>query len=82
MSFWTRFTRHEMLFSRMADRAGADPDLAMQSGDLEPEDYRSAILSCSICSKPDACERLLDTSGNDVPSYCRNQDLLKRLAVN
>ncbi len=81
MSFWSKLTRHERLFSRMADRAGADVDVAMQSGLLVPEDFRSAVLSCSICTRPKACETLLDDGGTDIPDYCRNRKMLERLAT-
>jgi len=80
MSFWSKLTRHESLFSRMAGQNDADLDLAMQSGSLTPEDYRAGVLSCSICTDPDQCEAGLDRGDHAIPGFCRNRKIIERLA--
>lgn len=80
MSFWSRLSRHESLFSRVAGNSGADLPLAMQSGHLTPERYRSAVLTCMGCSNPEACEASVSAGTHGVPEFCRNGAMLKRLA--
>lgn len=80
MSVWSRLSLHESLFSRMADVNGADLPLAMQSGQLTPESFRSGVLSCMGCSKPDACEARLTSDTPGIPDFCRNGAMIRRLA--
>ncbi len=80
MSDAARFQRHERLMSRMADAMGVDLDLSIQRGDLTPELYSDAVFACTGCSDPQACERHLRGNRPDVPSFCRNGDMIARLA--
>jgi hypothetical protein len=71
----------ERRMSQMADKNGADLDLAMQSGDLLPDDYVAAAYSCTGCACGDACDQFLNKKEETgFPSYCRNSDMLRRLA--
>ena len=80
MSAYDRLEVHARLMDRMADRNGADLDLALQSGRITPEKLRAAILSCTACTNPEDCEHRLETGEEGVPDYCRNADLIKRVA--
>ncbi len=80
MSFLTRIDRHQRLFSRMADRNGADLDLALQSGLTSPESLRAGVLSCTGCTGPERCESLLDHGVEGIPAFCRNADMIRAIA--
>ena len=80
MSFFSRLDKHTSLMNRMADRNGADLDLALQSGMVSPGELRAAVLSCTACTAPDACEARLDAGMPGVPGYCRNGDMIRSVA--
>lgn len=73
--------RHEALMNRMGDRNDADLTLAGQVGLLNPEEYRDAVLACTGCSAVAACETHLESGETGVPSYCRNEGTIRRLAA-
>lgn len=81
MSNLHRFQAHERLMSRMADAQGADLDRAMQFGELTPEEYTDAVLGCTGCSDVDGCKGHLQDNRTGMPGFCRNQDMIQRLAV-
>ncbi|MXQ08670.1 hypothetical protein GQ651_12510 [Alphaproteobacteria bacterium GH1-50] len=80
MSILTRLERHERLLDRMADRNGADLDLALQSGAISPGEVRAAVLACTGCTDPEGCEARLDRGETGLPDYCRNADLVRSVA--
>ena len=80
MSVQARFDRHERLFSRMADRNGADLDLALLVGATTEGELRAGVESCMGCTGPDRCEALLDGDVEGLPSFCRNKDMIRDLA--
>ncbi len=80
MSFFSRLDRHARLMDRMADRNGADLELALQCGVLSPGELRAAVLSCSSCTLPDACEARLNDGTAGVPEYCRNGDMIRSIS--
>ena len=80
MLSFSRIDRHSKLVSTMADRNGADVAEAVLTGDLTPENLRSAVLSCTGCSDPDACEAFLASGQTGIPSYCRNAGLIAEIA--
>ena len=80
MSSSSRLQHHERLMSRMAEANGVDLDLAMQRGDLGPDLYLGAAKSCTGCSDPERCERFLDEGRSGIPDFCRNGDMIRRLA--
>ncbi len=80
MSNMPRFQEHERLMSRMADANGVDLDLAMQQGDLTPENFTAAVLACTGCSDPGACNQHLQDGLTEIPAFCRNGDMIARLA--
>lgn len=80
MFFLSRLEKHETLMNRMADRNSADLPMALETGLVSPEQYRTAVLSCMACAEPDACAARLDHGDPGVPDYCRNAGLLARVA--
>lgn len=80
MPFMSKLDRHEKLMSRLADRNSADLELALQSGVIAPEEYRSAVFKCSSCTNPEACEARLDAGDSGIPEFCRNTQMLERAA--
>jgi hypothetical protein len=80
MSDTEKLRRHEQLMLRMGDRNGADFMLAEQVGLVSPEEIFEATLSCTGCSEVEACETHLDSGAKGIPSYCRNEGLIRRLA--
>jgi len=81
MNFFERIDRHSELFQRMAEASGTDLADAVAFGRLNPNELSGAVWSCLACSKPDECREWLDThETGSPPSYCRNRNLLTRLA--
>ena len=79
----SRIDKHADLMGRMADTVGADLAEAMQRGDLTPEEYRSAVLSCTSCREAGSCQGWLEDHADgaaETPDYCRNKSLLDALA--
>ncbi len=81
MSDPTRFKAHEQLMSRMAEAQGADLERAMQFGKLTPDAYTDAVLSCTGCSDPVGCREGLRQNQTTMPEFCRNQAMIRRIAV-
>ena len=76
-----RLARHEALITGMTLKLGVEQVAADQ---LSPEEWRGAVLRCSTCSDPEACTGFLAEPGSAgaAPDYCRNHDLMARLAEN
>lgn len=79
----TKLDRHAALMNRMADTVGVDLGEALVEGRLSGEGLRSAILRCTACDNPEACDHWLADrapgSAEDTPEYCRNRALLAGL---
>lgn len=75
--------RHADLVDRMATAQGVDLEARMMAGHLTPDTLNDAILSCTGCAAPDACEHWLAAheDGAAAPDYCRNAGLLADLAA-
>lgn len=80
MSDAFRVQKHERLVRRMAEANGVDLELAELKGDFGPEEFRSAVLACTGCSDPHACEERLKGGHTGTPAYCRNGDIFRRLS--
>ena len=80
MSILSRMEHHETLMRRMADRNGADLDLALQSGALTPGEVRAGVLSCVGCTQPEDCATRTARGDEGVPEYCRNADMIRSVA--
>lgn len=74
--------RHTLLVNGMAKALSADLTAAVDDGDLTQAGYAQMVTRCRGCSQPDTCETLLRSpKGTDeTPDYCRNADILARLA--
>ncbi|KUF10213.1 DUF6455 family protein [Pseudoponticoccus marisrubri] len=75
--------RHAALVDRMSQAQGLDLEEQMLRGRLTVSDLEDAVLRCTGCSCPDACESwLAEQSGpaQGTPGYCRNQDLFDTLS--
>lgn len=75
--------RHAALMHQMAATLGADLDHAEMQGDLPPEMREEMLLACTGCSDPTGCAHWLSRTAKaaDAPGYCRNGDILHRLAA-
>lgn len=80
MSYIDKLERHERLMTRMADRNGADVFLAEQVGLVSPEEVYDATLACTGCAAVETCETHLDAGAPGIPDYCRNGEMIRRLA--
>lgn len=84
MGMIDRIDRHAALMHRMSDTVAADLGDALVEGRLSAEALRAAILSCTRCDSVEACQHWLaeqaDAPAQNAPEYCRNRELLARLA--
>lgn len=80
MSYVENLQRHQRLMTRMADRNGADVHLAEQVGLVTPEEIFTATQSCTGCGAVEDCETHLESDVEGFPDYCRNKEMLRRLA--
>lgn len=74
--------RHAVLVDQMAETLGVDLEEVAMRGDLQIEEISDAVLSCTACANPEACQGWLGEHKNgapQTPDYCRNSELLQRL---
>lgn len=74
-----RRVRHELLMTQMADRNGADLDLALQMGVLSEGEVQAATHACLGCTEPEACADHLMSQTPGIPGYCRNTAMINRV---
>ena len=77
------FDTHLRLVSRMSDTLGADIGAALAEGRLTGAELHDAVRRCCGCREAAACTGWLtaNAAGADAPpDYCRNADLMGRLA--
>lgn len=75
--------RHAALVDRMATARGVDLEESMLRGKLSIPELDDAVLRCTGCTQPCACETWLDDQTEVAaasPGYCRNADLFTLLA--
>lgn len=80
MSYIDKLARHERLMTTMAEQNGADLLLAEQVGLVTPEELFSATQACTGCSGVAACESHLEAGEPGLPGYCRNSEMIRRIA--
>ncbi|MCB1335185.1 MAG: hypothetical protein KDK26_16435 [Roseivivax sp.] len=71
--------RHAALVDRMAQTLGIDLEEAAFRGKLSIPDVEDAVLRCTACTQPGACEHWLaardGATAETTPEYCRNTEL-------
>ena len=70
--------RHAALFDDMAAALGVDLEELAITGQLSIPDIEDAVLRCTACAQPDACQGRKQGQGVP-PRFCRNTDLFKTL---
>ncbi|NIY96262.1 hypothetical protein HC022_08370 [Salipiger sp. HF18] len=78
----TDFKRHAMLVDHMATTLGLDLEEQMMRGRLSLSQLEDAVLNCTGCTQPCACEQWLGAQAEtapDAPDYCRNAALFENL---
>ncbi|MDF2141580.1 DUF6455 family protein [Paenirhodobacter sp. CAU 1674] len=76
--------RHAALMNRMAEVLGVDLTEAMAKGQLSGEGWREAVVRCTSCDDPTACQHWLaghdgDEGAAEAPDYCNNRLMMARL---
>ncbi len=74
--------RHAHLVDQMATTLGIDLEEKTLRGELAFDEISEAVLACTGCANPGACEGWLEehADGSETPpDYCRNADLFARL---
>ena len=80
MFYADRLAHHERLMNRMANRNGSDLSLARHVGLLSADEISEAAHECTGCTDATSCETHLETTSPGIPVYCRNSEMLQRLA--
>ncbi|EIE52825.1 hypothetical protein AL036_15405 [Salipiger aestuarii] len=78
----TQFARHATLVDHMARALGVDLDEQILRGNLSLSQVEDAVLSCTNCTQPCACESWLASqheTAPEAPGYCRNVALFDAL---
>ena len=82
MGLFDKIDRSAVVTGRMADTLGVDfADAIVQNPD-SVRDYRQAVMRCTACDQEDKCIGWMETHPHaaQTPDYCRNKDILERLA--
>lgn len=78
----TDFKRHAILVDHMASTLGLDLEEQMMRGKLTFSELDDAVLNCTGCTQPCACEAWLASRKGVAqvpPFYCRNAQLFEEL---
>lgn len=78
----TVLKRHARLVDDMATARGLDLEEQMMRGKLSMSGLEDAVLRCTGCTNPDACEHWLATQTGTAeasPDYCRNAHVFDEL---
>ena len=82
MQNWPDLKRHAALVDQMAETLGVDLEEVALQGELEIDEISDAVLSCTACANPEACQGWLEEHKNGAahtPDYCRNSEMFQRL---
>lgn len=82
MSETTQMARHAALVDKMSTALGVDLEESVLRAQLRPDTLVDAVLSCTNCTNPGACETWLATRDGveqQPPGYCRNTGLFAAL---
>lgn len=72
---------HAELVDTMASKLAVDLQEQALRGNISVSEIDDAVLTCTACSNPDACQKFLvqDGKADATPSYCRNTELFEEL---
>lgn len=74
--------KHAALVDRMATAQGVDLEEQAMRGALSIGEIEDAVLRCTGCTDPEACQHWLSTqasAGSPPPDYCRNTEMFDAL---
>ncbi|WP_170758457.1 DUF6455 family protein [Ruegeria lacuscaerulensis] len=73
---------HAALVDQMATKLGVDLESAALSGDISIDQISDAVIRCTDCPNPGHCQNFLNhpQPASRTPEYCRNQEMLSKLA--
>lgn len=74
--------RHAALVDQMAETLGVDLEEVAMRGEVQIDEISDAVLSCTACSNPGACQGWMDEhkdGATQTPDYCRNSEMFQRL---
>lgn len=77
-----KYRRHASLVDRMSNTVGVDLEEEALRGRVSPGEIAEAVIRCTTCTQPEACEHWLATrqgTEETPPVYCRNADLFAEL---
>jgi hypothetical protein len=73
--------RHWGLMNAMFRKAGVDLGLSLVDDRIDVPEVAEAVARCKDCTDVPGCEgHLADRQSRGVPPYCRNAELIARLA--
>ncbi|WP_267138909.1 DUF6455 family protein [Anianabacter salinae] len=84
MSIMEKLNRRSSLVNRMADTVGVDMAEQMMRAHVSPDEVRGAVFRCMSCRQDQTCEAWMDAHPQGAaaaPGYCRNGEMLARLAT-
>jgi hypothetical protein len=82
MGLFDKIDRSALVMGRMADTLGVDFAEAVAHNPETVREYRQAVMRCAACTHENECTGWMDAhpKASQTPDYCRNKDLLERLA--
>lgn len=78
----TTLKRHAALVDNMARARGVDLEEQMLRGKLTISELEDAVLRCTACTSPEACEHWLaeqSKTAAETPEYCLNANVFRAL---
>lgn len=82
MGLLNKIDHHATVMGRMAETLGVDFAESVATSPSTVRDYRQAVLRCTACTHEEDCMRWMQENPRAAaaPDYCRNKDILERLA--
>lgn len=82
MGLLDKIDRRAGVMTRMADTLGVDFAASIAQTPEAVREYRQAVMRCTACNHEGECTEWMDAHphAEKAPEYCRNKDILERLA--
>ncbi|MBA83666.1 DUF6455 family protein [Thalassobius sp. S69A] len=82
MGIFDKFGRRASVMGKMAETVGVDFAEQVARNPAMASTYREAVMRCVHCTHDGACKSWMakHPQAAHAPDYCRNKDLLERLA--